>query len=129
MSRGGGRFPGVAIQWTRCKFDGRRPGLNALAYPVDMAVADGPQCCTSEPAPSSPVGSAMVSATRASWKLRHIAPIRKAGKLRMRLGGGPSLFEPFPGKPPRTHWRTYLRLLAAATAALRSARSRWSSSS
>jgi hypothetical protein len=32
----------------------------------------------------------------------------------MRLGGGPSIVDPFPGKPPRMHWRTYGRWLDRA---------------
>jgi hypothetical protein len=35
----------------------------------------------------------------------------------MQLGGGPSLLDPFPGKPKRMHLRTYLRLRARAQAA------------
>jgi hypothetical protein len=26
------------------------------------------------------------------------------------LGAKPNVFDPFPGKPPRMHWRTYERL-------------------
>ena len=32
----------------------------------------------------------------------------------MLLGGGPSIVDPFPGKPPRMHWRTYGRWLDRA---------------
>jgi hypothetical protein len=38
----------------------------------------------------------------------------RVGKIRMRLGAGFSFAEPFPEKPPRMHWRTYLRMRAAA---------------
>ena len=41
----------------------------------------------------------------------------KAQKIRTRLGGSVNLFEPFPEKPKRMHWRTYLRLRARAEAA------------
>jgi hypothetical protein len=40
--------------------------------------------------------------------------IGKARKLRVRLGGGPIVFDPLPGKPPRMHRSTYFRLFAAA---------------
>jgi hypothetical protein len=43
--------------------------------------------------------------------------ISKARKLRVRLGGGPIVFDPLPGKPPRMHRWTYLRLSATATKA------------
>ncbi len=33
-----------------------------------------------------------------------------AQRIRRGLGGSPSLFEPFPAKPPRMHWRTYDRI-------------------
>ena len=41
----------------------------------------------------------------------------QAQKIRMRLGGTVNLFEPFPEKPKRMHWCTYLRLRARAEAA------------
>ena len=34
----------------------------------------------------------------------------KARKILIRLGAKPDLFELFPEKPPRMHWRTYERL-------------------
>jgi hypothetical protein len=36
--------------------------------------------------------------------------IGRAQRLRMRLGGSPSLVEPFPPKPKGMHWKTYRRL-------------------
>ena len=40
--------------------------------------------------------------------------IRRARKIRMRLGAGFSFAEPFPEKPPGMHRRTYLRMRVAA---------------
>jgi len=40
-------------------------------------------------------------------KLRALS---KAQNIRLRLGGSASLYEPFPGKPPRMWWRTYRKL-------------------
>jgi hypothetical protein len=46
--------------------------------------------------------------------------LSKSQKIRMRLGGGPSVLDLFPKKPPRMHWRTYGRLFnKAATAQAR----------
>ena len=36
--------------------------------------------------------------------------ISKARKIRMNLGGGPNLLEPFPSRPKGIHLRTYLRM-------------------
>jgi hypothetical protein len=43
--------------------------------------------------------------------------IRRTRKLRMRLGGGLSILDHFPDKPPRMHRRTYGKLLARAMTA------------
>jgi hypothetical protein len=43
--------------------------------------------------------------------------IRKVSKLRRRLDGSETIFDPWPRKPPRMHWRTYWRLTAALRAA------------
>jgi hypothetical protein len=43
--------------------------------------------------------------------------ITKAQKLRVRLGGSPSLLDPLPRRPPRMHRRTYYRLAGKAIAA------------
>jgi hypothetical protein len=37
-----------------------------------------------------------------------------AQRIRRSLGGSSNLFLPFPDKPPRMHWRTYLRICAKA---------------
>jgi hypothetical protein len=57
-------------------------------------------------------------ACRRCYRLAHASqqePARergfmKARKILIRLGAKPDLFEPFPQKPPRMHWRTYRRL-------------------
>jgi hypothetical protein len=43
--------------------------------------------------------------------------ISRSRKIRMRPGGSASLFERFPEKPHRMHWRTYHRLRARGEAA------------
>jgi hypothetical protein len=41
----------------------------------------------------------------------------QAQKIRMKLGGSSDLFESFPEKPKRMHWRTYHRLRSLHDAA------------
>jgi hypothetical protein len=36
--------------------------------------------------------------------------MRKARKIRYRMGGSGNLIEPFPDKPKNMHWKTYWRL-------------------
>src|ERR1700692_2642395 len=43
--------------------------------------------------------------------------MRRAQMIKMRLGGSGDPFEPFPQKPRRMHWRTYVRLREQARAA------------
>jgi hypothetical protein len=45
--------------------------------------------------------------------------VRRARKIRMRLGTGFSFAQPFPDRPPGMHWRTYLRMRAAAGYSIR----------
>ncbi len=44
--------------------------------------------------------------------------LRRARAIRKRLGGGANMFEPFPLKPHKMRWETYLRLRVAAEASL-----------
>ena len=43
----------------------------------------------------------------------------------MKLGGSPSLLDPFPRKPRRMHWRTYHRAWARAVAAENALLANW----
>jgi hypothetical protein len=43
--------------------------------------------------------------------------VRRVRKLRGRLDGSETIFDPWPVKPPRMHQRTYWRLMGALMAA------------
>jgi hypothetical protein len=101
----------VPIAWTRCYLGGARPWFLCPAGAgegqfcgrrVAELYANGPgfacrQCC----------GFAYTSQSESP----HDRSIRRVRKTRMRLGGGTSIVDPFLGKPPRMHWRTYGRWL------------------
>ena len=104
----------VAISWTKCALGGVRPWLlcpadagegQCCGRRVAVLYANGPgfacrQCC----------GFTYTSQSESP----HDRSIRRVRKTRMLLGGGPSIVDPFPGKPPRMHWRTYGRWLDRA---------------
>jgi hypothetical protein len=106
----------VPIAWTTCHFGGQRPWFVCSIY-------SNVRYCGRRAAVL--YGAGELFACRRCWGLAYESqqetPMRrgvfKAQKIRMRLGGSVNLFEPFPGKPKRMHWRTYLRLRARAEAA------------
>ena len=106
----------VTLRWIPCNFGGARPWFEcssvSVGYGCGRRVAklylDGHvfacrQCC----------GLAYASQ---SENVRDRA-MRRARKIRRRLGGELSLLDRFPGKPARMHRRTYHRLFAKAMAA------------
>jgi hypothetical protein len=103
----------VPITWTPCSLGGRRPWFCCDGY------YRGQYCGRRVALLYSGGGSfACRHCQRLVYASQNETPslrnIRRARKIRMRLGGGFSFAEPFPEKPPRMHWRTYLRMRAAA---------------
>jgi hypothetical protein len=99
----------VRITWTKCHLGGWRPWFRCScgrrAAKLYDAAADFfacRHCC----------GLAYAS-QQLCTRDRLISSARK---IRMQLGGGPSLFDPFPDKPRGMHWSTYDRLRARAQA-------------
>jgi hypothetical protein len=103
----------VPITWTPCSLGGRRAWFRCDEYYLgrycDRRVAllysgGGPFACR--------------HCRRLAYASQNETPtlraINRVRKIRMRLGAGFSFAEPFPEKPPRMHWRTYLRIRAAA---------------
>ena len=107
----------VPIRLTACHFGGVRPWFVCPAY------CNGRYCgrraailyCAGE-----------LFACRQCYGLSYASQqqtaldrgLEQARKIRMRLGGGVDLLEPFPGRPKRMHRRTFLRLRARAETAM-----------
>jgi hypothetical protein len=107
----------VPLTWTRCHLGGARPW-----FLCTEDAGDG-QCCGRRVAKLYPRGHVFVcrhccglAYASQSENPRHRA-LSKSQKIRMRLGGSPSILELFPEKPSRMHRRTYGRLFNKAAAA------------
>ena len=106
----------VPIDWTACRLGGRRPWFICSAH------RSGRNCGLRV---AVLYGAGGLFACRRCYGLVYASQqksprdrnISRARKIRMRLGGGPSLFDPFPVKPKGMHRRTYLRLQARARGA------------
>jgi len=107
----------VRIVWTPCRFGGLRPWFQCSGSP------SRPACGRRAAKLYLAIGSVF-----ACRRCHHLAyesqserpahrALRKARKLRMRLGGGPSLLDAFPERPPRMHRLTFWTLSAKALAA------------
>ena len=106
----------VPLRWTTCHLGGARPW-----FLCTEDAGDG-QCCSKRVAKLYPRGHSFVC--RQCCGLAYASQsenpldrsIRRARNIRARLGGGPSILDLFPEKPPRMHWRTYGRLFNKAEA-------------
>jgi hypothetical protein len=96
-------FQRVPITWTDLHFGGRRPWFICRCCGRRVAIL---------------YGLRDYFACRHCYELAYESqqePIRmrgllKAQKIREHFGAKPNVFDPFPEKPPRMHWRTYQRL-------------------
>jgi hypothetical protein len=103
----------LPIEWTPCTLGGSRPWFRCEVY------VRGRHCGRRVALLYSAGG---IFACRHCYGLAYdsqsetpfLRSVRRARKTRMRLGAGFSFAEPFPDKPPGMHWRTYLRMRAAA---------------
>jgi hypothetical protein len=106
----------VPITWTGCHLGGQRPWFVCSVY------SNGRYCGRRA---GVLYGAGELFACRQCYDLAYAsqqeAPMHRgvyrAQKIRTRLGGSANLCEPFPEKPKRMHWRTYLRFRARAEAA------------
>jgi hypothetical protein len=106
----------IPITWTACALGGRRPWFICAVY------ANGRYC--GRRAAILYAGGDLFACRHCyglSYASQSESPrdrnLSQAQKVRMRLGGSPSIFDTFPEKPPRMHWQRYHRLRARATAA------------
>jgi hypothetical protein len=107
----------VPIVWTSCPLGGRRPWFQCTAESA------GSSC--SRRAAKIYLGDSSVFACRRCYGLAYVSQcssafrrdIARAMKIRIRLGGSPSLLDPFPPRPKGLHRVTYERLRRAHDAA------------
>jgi len=105
----------VPITWTRCHFGGSRPWFRCPVY------SSGSYCGRRA---AKLYSAGKLFACRGCYRLAYASQhealrhrgLGKAQKIRMRLGGSPSMAG-FPDKPKGMHWRTYDRLRRAHDAA------------
>jgi hypothetical protein len=106
----------ISITWTRCALGGHRPWFICSVY------SNG-RFCGRRVAILYAAGD--LFACRHCYGLAYasqsegarVRSLRQARKIRLRLGGGLSLYAPFPEKPRGMHWQTYRRLRGRAEAA------------
>lgn len=107
----------VPIVLTWCHFGGHRPWFCCTARPSGLR-------CNRRVAKLY-LGAAPLFACRACLGLTYASQtesprfrnISRSRKIRVQLGGTADLFDPFPEKPRRMHWRTYMRIRARGEAA------------
>jgi hypothetical protein len=103
----------IPITWTDCYYGGQRPWFVCTAYSHD-------RYCQRRVAVLYGTGQTFAcraclgSTYQSQQETPHLRAIRKARKIRMSLGGGENVLEPFPPKPKHMHWRTYERLKASS---------------
>ena len=106
----------VSITGVPCRFGGTRP------YFLCPGVVNGVACGRRV---AKLYGPGRYFLCRHCYRLAHASQgegewdraLRRANKIRMRLGGDPGLVAPFPPKPKGMWWRTYQRLREKAFAA------------
>lgn len=95
----------IALDWTPCQFGGHRPWFvcprcgRRVGALFGWGSDIGCRQCFGLPYESQ-------------REVPHHRAIRRERKIRLRLGGGPSVCDPIPWKPKGMHWRTYERLTA-----------------
>ncbi len=100
----------VPITWSPCRYGGRRP------YFTCPGVVNGVPCGKRA---VKLYGAGRYFLCRSCYGLSYGSQrdraidraLRKANKVRMRLGGEPGVASSFPDKPKGMHWRTYGRLV------------------
>lgn len=105
----------MPLTWTKCHLGGVRPW-----FLCPENTGEG-KCCGRRVARLY-IGHSNLFACRLCHGLTYASQsknprdraIGRARKLRARLGGGPSVLDPVPEKPPRMHRRTYFRLSGKA---------------
>jgi hypothetical protein len=99
----------VALEWTPCNFGGERPWF------VCPGVVNGKRCGRRV---AILYGLGKYFLCRHCYDLRYQSQredkkdraLRRAQKIRQRLGGSANMMEPFPEKPKGMHHDTYMRL-------------------
>lgn len=103
----------VPLEWTDCNLGGQRPWFRCSVRCNDVY-------CGRRVSKLYAGGRLFACrhcynlAYQSQHELPHGRATLRTQKIRMKLGGSPSLFDPFPDKPKGMHWKTYERLCIEA---------------